>query len=301
MRVLLAKRLRREGYSQLRIAQLLGVSQPAVKNYLSEDEEEVLRKLEGYGISRDEVEGYVDELVRVITAHDVPSAMSYVTRWSLRVLSSLKLCDFHRAVDPEVPKSCDVCKLLYVKDELQELNDAAALLSNELITPLIPEVLSNLAYAKENAETINDVAAFEGRITKVRGVPTPASGPAWGASVHLAKVLLKVMKRDRMTRAVMNVRYDEVIMRTVRALGLTFAVAGPQDWASDDEIADAVYRAFSPGTEVVFHLGGKGLEPVTYVFGPNPIAVIKKVLEIGRKYRELIESEKAENNTKSSL
>jgi predicted fused transcriptional regulator/phosphomethylpyrimidine kinase len=287
IRILVAKRLREEGYSQLKIAQLLGVTQPAVKGYLATDEGEAYRKLEDMGIPKGKADSYVAEIVRILKVSDVPSAMRYVTNWSLRVLSSLELCQFHRALDPEVPKDCDVCKALYVKDEFEELKEAALLLSNEVVTSLIPQVLSNLAYAKEDATDINDVAAFEGRITKVRGVPTPASSPAWGASVHLAKVLLKVRQRDRKVRAVMNLKYDANVERAVRQLGMRFAVAGPQDWADDDEIADSIYAVYSPGTDVVFHLGGKGLEPITYVFGQDPKEVARKVLEIARAYKEI--------------
>ena len=286
-RILIAKRLRDEGYSQSRIAHLLGVSQPAVKGYLSTSEREALDRLKEYGLSDEEINASVEELTRVITSSDLPNAMRYVTVWGLRVLSTLKLCDFHRVLDPEIPRDCDVCKYIYLKDELEELSEAVSLLSTELVTPLIPQVLSNLAYAKDNAESISDVAAFEGRITKVKGVPRPASLPSWGASVHLAKVLLKVRKRDRSVRAVMNVKYDEAVEQAVKMLNLKFVKVGPQDKADDDSIAEEIFRLYSPGTDVVFHVGGLGLEPVTYVFGRNPLDVVRKVLDIAKVYAEI--------------
>ena len=258
-----------------------------MKGYLSTDEREAIAKLKEYGLSEDEIRAYVDELMEAITSSDLPEAMKYVTVWGLRVLSTLRLCEFHRLLDPEIPRECDVCKYIYLKDELEELSEAASLLSTEMVTPLIPEVLSNLAYAKDNARGINDVAAFEGRITKVKGIPKPASLPSWGASTHLAKVLLKVRERDKSIRAVMNIKYCDAVEEAVKRLGLRFVKVGPQDRANDDMIAEEIYRFFSPGTDVVFHLGGVGLEPVTYVFGKSPLDVVRKVLDIAKVYAEL--------------
>ena len=50
---------------------------------------------------------------------------------------------------------------------LEELQAAAARLVREDISPLIPEVMSNLGYASPYAEGPEDVAAFPGRILKV--------------------------------------------------------------------------------------------------------------------------------------
>ena len=69
-------------------------------------------------------------------------------------------------------------------------------------TSLIPEVRVNLAYALPEAETPQDVAAVEGRITAVHGFPRASGMPTWGASDHLARRLLEVRKYDPKINAV---------------------------------------------------------------------------------------------------
>ncbi len=61
LRVLEAKKLREKGMSQTRIASLLGVTQPAVKQYLEEDELAYRKKLISMGMREDEV----DELLPI--------------------------------------------------------------------------------------------------------------------------------------------------------------------------------------------------------------------------------------------
>ena len=59
---------------------------------------------------------------------------------------------------------------------------------------LIPEVRSNIVMARENAQGIEDVAGIPGRITAVKGIPLAVSRPDFGASSHMARRVLSVMK-----------------------------------------------------------------------------------------------------------
>ena len=53
---------------------------------------------------------------------------------------------------------------------------------------LIPEVRVNLVYALPQATTPNEVAAVEGRITAVGGLPRASGMPKLGASDHMARL-----------------------------------------------------------------------------------------------------------------
>ena len=64
-------------------------------------------------------------------------------------------------------------------------------------TRLIPEVRVNLAYALPGAAVPADVAAIEGRITAVRGLPYVSGLPEFGASDHMARLILEVRKPIR--------------------------------------------------------------------------------------------------------
>ena len=55
IRSLIASRLMEKGMSQIKIAKLLGVSQPMISKYLKESKDEALEKLSGIGISKDEI------------------------------------------------------------------------------------------------------------------------------------------------------------------------------------------------------------------------------------------------------
>ena len=54
---------------------------------------------------------------------------------------------------------------------------------------LIPEVRTNLVYARPGARTRDEVLGIEGRITVVNGFPTAAGKPRFGASSHMARLL----------------------------------------------------------------------------------------------------------------
>ena len=276
--------------SQNKIAMLLGVTQPAVKQYLDENEEEHYEKLSRLGLERNEVKQILDDLVDILSKNDVKNAMYYITDVGLRYLSELKFCKFHKEIDKYIPQDCDICRYLYRQSEEERMEVALSMLQNELVTPLIPEVLSNLAFAKKNPKSIYDILAVEGRITKIKGLPTPASKPAWGASKHLATILLKINEKAPSIRSVINIKYDEDVDKAVKSLGMKIAYVGPSDENDDESIARLIYSVFSEDIDCIAHLGGRGLEPVLYVFGKDPVDVVKKVIEIGRKYREMTKS-----------
>ena len=91
------------------------------------------------------------------------------------------------------------------------LEAAAARLQAEDLSPLIPEVMSNLGYAAPYPEGPQDVAAFPGRLVKSpQGLLIPAP-PAFGASRHLAAIILTAMATHPELRSAMNISYVEGI------------------------------------------------------------------------------------------
>lgn len=71
---------------------------------------------------------------------------------------------------------------------------------------LIPEVGTNIGYAISNAASIEDVAAVPGRIRRAFGRAIYCLPPAFGASDHIARVILTAMKYDPKVRSAMNVK-----------------------------------------------------------------------------------------------
>ena len=108
-------------------------------------------------------------------------------------------------VNPYAPFARDLARL----EVLEALQTAAARLEQEDLSPLIPEVMTNLAYATPYPEGLKDVAAFPGRILKSpQGLLIPAP-PAFGASRHIAAIILTAMTTHPDLRCAMNVKFFE--------------------------------------------------------------------------------------------
>ncbi|MEJ2025831.1 MAG: thiamine-phosphate synthase family protein, partial [Deltaproteobacteria bacterium] len=88
---------------------------------------------------------------------------------------------------------------------------------------LIPEIRSNLGYALPGALGPEELAAVPGRISQVDEWPIVCREPAFGASRHIAKVILAAMKHDPEMRSAMDIRYSEKLVTTCR--NLNFLVA----------------------------------------------------------------------------
>ena len=81
---------------------------------------------------------------------------------------------------------------------------------------LMPEVRVNLVYALSDAKTPQDVAAVEGRITTVGGLPHASGMPAWGVSDHLARRVLEVRKYDAEINAAINFKCNAEVIEVVQ-------------------------------------------------------------------------------------
>lgn len=165
-------------------------------------------------------------------------------------------------------------------------------------TSLIPEVRVNLVYALPDAKTPQEVAAVEGRITAVGGLPHASGMPTMGASDHLARRVLEVRKYDPTVNAVINFKCDKVVIEVVKEYcserGLLFGWLNrsqePAEVAEHDQTSmpwkvkqlvtsyDAVPRLFYEGE-------GWGKEPLFLALGKDAVEVTTIAIEIARRYR----------------
>ena len=165
-------------------------------------------------------------------------------------------------------------------------------------TALIPEVRTNMVFAHPHAKTPDEVMAVDGRITIVNGMPLAAGRIRFGASGHMARLIIELMKTDS----------------TVRA-GIDFAnPPGFSDWLSDyctkqgwvsamidrrDEpgeirhaegssmqwkAAEAVRAAGGIVPKIICDAGGMGKEPVCIIVGKEPINVARDACKIARAH-----------------
>ncbi|MBI5635483.1 hypothetical protein HY993_00795 [Candidatus Micrarchaeota archaeon] len=156
---------------------------------------------------------------------------------------------------------------------------------------LIPEVASNLCFAKEGAKTQLDVAAVPGRI-RVAFRKLVYLPPAFGASGHVARALLQAKKADERVRSALNVRFEESFLEKARENGFSTssydrrnepkdvkqATTGSMEWGTQRAIDSNGGRV----PDCFYHLGDWGKEPTIIIFGENPNAVVEKARRLLR-------------------
>ncbi len=230
-----AHELSSRGYSQSRIAALLGITQARVSNYLSTDrsrfEAELIRK---FNVGSDEVERYASLLAEDLTRSQVDGIFTLYSIWK-NLLFSGSICSIHQT-EYGVSRQCSVCMELHrpqIREErrvadfgdlsiLENLREAARLLEDSFEFPLVmPEVSVNIAFCRPNSKTNSDVAAFPGRINRVHGRAKALIPPEFGCSNHMARVLMIFNRKYPFIRSVMNIKYDSRVELAIEKLGLS--------------------------------------------------------------------------------
>jgi hydroxymethylpyrimidine kinase/phosphomethylpyrimidine kinase len=186
-----------------------------------------------------------------------------------------------------------------VVTEVQEGVDL--LLEEPAFRHLIPEVGSNLGMAISGASGPQDVAAVEGRMVKV-GPRVKACGVIrFGASSHVARILLSAMSFDPETKAGMNIRYGPDVLDAIRTLGLTASSFSRENeptgsktmsWGTAEAIksfrsgagfeARSAARATGPVPQVIWDRGGPGKEPMVRLLGTSAGEVASMAVRIAR-------------------
>lgn len=139
---------------------------------------------------------------------------------------------------------------------------------------LLPQVRSNLAMALPAARTSRDVAAFPGRFIEVRGQVRAATAAEYGASSHLADMMLRVRRTHPELRAILNLCSDEESRRAARAAGLRLR--------SLRRVHGELVVTVPPGERVdaLLDPGAFGIEPALYLVAEDAASVVAKVERI---------------------
>ena len=179
---------------------------------------------------------------------------------------------------------------------IEALNKAIVALHEEpIIGRLMPEVSSNLGYALPLARNEEDVAAFPGRIVRFNDTIATLDAPAFGASQHIASIILTVIKHYPSVRSVMNIRFSHPILQTCREEGLRAhgfdRAQEPQEVTREEgrSLAWGVEEVLTTAEEVpdvIYDEGGWGKEPMIRVLGRDPGEVVQKVIKIHRRHND---------------
>ncbi len=175
---------------------------------------------------------------------------------------------------------------------LEELKEGLTRLQQVPIGYLVPEVQSNLGYALPFAETHADVAAFAGRLVRLGDKIVVVSGPAFGASRHVATIILTAMRHEPSCRSAMNIALSQDRIRKCEALGWKVcsfdrtdepAAVKEKEGSSIEWGTDSVLSQESAIPDIIFDRGDIGKEPMIRVLGKNPSEVVDKVLRLHGK------------------
>lgn len=280
LRARLAIRLAERGLKERAIAARLGLTQSAVSKYLrgrvrsepAVGESETFRTL---------IEVLADGLAenRLSPFEALGRVVETIRREEDRGL----ICRLHEESMPSlVGLGCDLCvrpgRSARLEEErvLGDLRFAVRMLQAiPGFARLIPNVGSNVARAMPGARSTLEVAAIPGRIFEMRGSVRVPAGPEFGASRHVAEVVLAVGQVHPSLRAALNVRWDDRVMAAVRSLAWTVLEFDAAYEGRAARIAETLRRTRKV-PNLVYHRGAFGIEPIAYLVGPDAGAVAKR-------------------------
>ena len=164
---------------------------------------------------------------------------------------------------------------------------------------LVPEVRVNLVYALPEAETPEEVAAIDGRITVVQGLPHASGLPRWGASDHMARLIIEVRKYDPTINAGINFKCDKTVIEVVKEYcseqGILFgwidrsqepAEVTEQDGTSMPWKIKQLASNYGGIPRLFYEGEGWGKEPLFVALGTDAVEVAGIAIEIARRYQK---------------
>ena len=295
MRALVARRLKDDGLSQGKIASLLGLTQASVSTYLSTSPAKRTAALSSLGVTREEAETYAALLAEDLKNNPTYAVATLYSIWS-RLIGGGDACALHRSEYPFLA-TCEVCMKVFGPEKghaegaVEHLESALrSIEGSSLFVQVMPEISVNVAYSPEGAKSVEDVVAIPGRIVRVRGQARSFMKPEYGASTHLAAILLEVERKHPALRAAINLRYDERMSKVLSKLRVEQLTMG-RDYpaGSPDKVLGALRARLSASGgegefEAIVDLGGEGVEPSLYLFAQDAIAVVQRSLALARAY-----------------
>jgi predicted fused transcriptional regulator/phosphomethylpyrimidine kinase/predicted transcriptional regulator len=278
-RSMLAGELRESGLTQSEVADLLGISQSAVSKYAHGDVEtnpavegdervrelvaELAEGLADGGMSRVQALAEAEVLVRRLEQGDL------LARLHEDAFPALAEYDGAFAIhDPDSELRETERVLASVRQGLRALENTGG------FAALVPAVGSNLVEALADATGVDTVAGVPGRVLDVKGRATVPAEPEFGASGHVASVLLAARRAGSDARAAVNLAYDPEVVAALEEQGRVAA-----EFDSEDAVEPAVAAALAetPDADVLYQTGAFGVEPIVYVLAGDAVAAAETV------------------------
>lgn len=308
LRGLVMRQLRDDhDFKQEDIATALELTQAAISQNLN-------REFPRRGLETELVD-LVEDTARGITAlivanRDALESIAYqheVLRRTCLFCKELRLvggfaCGLHKREVPYLAThDCKVCSQFQpalqaqVSDRERVLHELAAAGQKLEALPgfaaLIPEVQANLLLRGSRAQGIEDIAAFPGRIVRVRDETRVIAEPEFGASSHVSRIFLAVFETTPAHRCCVCLRYDprvDVILATSDLRVVKVALSEQLHGKSQDlqTRLQAYLREQAPGElDVLVNEGTHGMEPITYLFAPSVAVLLERIKMLVAQYQ----------------
>ncbi|RLE58990.1 MAG: hypothetical protein DRJ32_05430 [Thermoprotei archaeon] len=287
IRARIAKQLIEEyGYTPTQVSRILKISKTSVLKYRKILKESPIREIELMNRIADEA------VKRIIEGEAKNNLIELICRACMLERMGGVVCSLHRRTYSFL-KECNACRNIMLGLEeaaverakiLGNLMEAYNILSSiDGFNEIIPEVRTNIVMCVRNADKIEDVAGFPGRITVVKGRASIISPPEFGASKHLATVLLEARRINPEINSCTCIKYSRGIEVCLRKLGYRLLYMNRQLFKN---ISDYIKSLKSIDVNsAIIDLGGSGIEPVTYIFASSAVEVAKKVKQIAYNMR----------------
>lgn len=162
---------------------------------------------------------------------------------------------------------------------------------------LVPEVRVNLAYALPGAKTRQGVVAVEGRITVVHGLPRASGLPVFGASDHMARLIIEVRQYNPAVNAGINFKCDKTIIQVVKdycsekgwLFGWIDRTREPAEVIASDGASmpwkiHELVTSFGEVPPLFYEGEGWGKEPLFVAVGRDAVEVTTIAIELARRY-----------------
>lgn len=242
LRIEIAKNLYLKNFGQSKISRILNISQPMVSNYLK---------------SKNKINKNISDLAEKISRKIVEN--NNLTINTCMTFSEKPIEGFYYIASKNEIISDENKKIV------DNLSDAFLLLKGKDISGLIPEIKINIAMAKDNAESPEDVAAFLNGLVIADDKITNNNGIRFGKSRHLSALLLN-LKKSFDANAIMNIAYIKDIKKT----GFSFSYLTKNFKLGDNE----------KNVDILLHRGDFGIEPCAYIIGKDAVDVVNKVIKL---------------------
>ncbi len=152
----------------------------------------------------------------------------------------------------------------------------------------IPECQTNFVYSKQKPKSTKDILGISGRIVKAGRQVIVAGNLTYGGSKHVATALLTMNEKFPQIRSAVNLKYQNTTISKIKRSKLVVSSYDRSQEPKNAKLKDSsikwgiksAIKNSKKASDVIYHKGDFGKEPMIMVFGKTPNDVLKKILKI---------------------